>query len=65
MPLFLSQFSTDLSAAELTERLNWMRVHRHDLAVHMQDMIIRGNVPVQSPELIMRQLLGFLAHLTQ
>jgi len=46
----LSQFSTHLSVAELSERLEWLWLMRRDVATHLRDVALRGRLLHQPPE---------------
>jgi len=53
VPTVLSQFTTSLSASELSERVEWLWLMRRDVATYLRDNALRGHLLQQSPEQIL------------
>ena len=56
VPTMLSQFTTSLSASELSERVEWLWLMRRDVATYLRDNVLRGHLLQQSPEQILAEL---------
>jgi len=60
VPTMLSQFTTDLSPTELSERSEWVWMIRREVATFLRDSVLRGHLLQQSPEQILSELFQLL-----
>jgi len=56
-PSVLDSFDTQLTQAEVTERLQLLWMMRHDVASQVRDIILLGQVCQESPGVVLNELL--------
>jgi len=56
-PSILENFDTELSQADITERLHLLWSMRHDVATQVLDIILLGQVRQEPPAIILNELL--------
>ena len=60
VPTLLSTYATNLSAADLTERLNWLRRMRRDVAARVLDVAVRGRLLHRPDERTLSEVIRLL-----
>ena len=60
VPTLLCTYATNLSAAELTERLNWLRRMRRHVAAHVLDVAVRGRLLHRPDERTLSEVMRLL-----
>jgi len=60
VPTILCTFATTLSAADLTERLEWLWLMRRDVATRARDAALRGRLLRQPDDRTLSELIRLL-----
>ena len=60
MPTLLNTYATNLSAADLAERLDWLRRMRRDVATRALDVAIRGRLLHRPDERTLSEVIRLL-----
>jgi len=56
VPTIMQRFTTDLSAAELGARMEWLWLMWREVATYLRDTALRGHVLHSSPDQILADL---------
>jgi len=60
----MSQFTTNLTLSELSDRVEWLWLMRRDVATYLRDIALRGHLLQQSPEQILASLFQAMEELS-
>jgi len=64
VPTLMSQFATNLSPSELSDRVEWLWLMRRDVATFLRDTTLQGHLLQQSPEQILASLFKAMEELS-
>ena len=64
MPILLNTYATNLTAADLTERLNLVRRTRRDVAARVLDVAVRGRYLRRPDERTLSEVIRLLETFT-